>query len=69
MEKKNLNQKSKKRNLKFISEYYGIPLATLRRYASEQRFPLYRVSNRIFVDEYEFDEWFETYHIEGRSQF
>ncbi len=43
--------------LKEISKIYSIPLSTLRRWASERRFPLYKVSNRILVSPEEFEEW------------
>jgi hypothetical protein len=58
----------KLRTLKEISEIYSIPLSTLRRWASERRFPLFKVSNRILVSPQEFEEWLnqqkvETYNI------
>lgn len=43
--------------LKEISERYSIPLSTLRRWASERKFPLYKVSNRIRVSPEEFQQW------------
>ena len=54
--------------LKEISEIYSIPLSTLRRWASERRFPLFKVSNRILVSPEEFEEWLnqqkiDTYNI------
>ncbi len=54
--------------LKKISKIYSIPLSTLRRWASERRFSLYKVSNRILVSPEEFEEWLnqqkiDTYNI------
>lgn len=51
------------KNLRDISDQYSIPLSTLRRWASERRFPLYKVSNRIYVDCFEFQSWLETFKI------
>ena len=52
-------------NLREVSEYYSMPLSTLRRWASERRFPLYRVSNRIFVSPEQFESWLENSKIEA----
>jgi len=51
--------------LKTISQVYSMPLSTLRRWSSERRFPLYKISNRIFVDIDEFNEWVSKHKIEG----
>lgn len=51
--------------LKEISERYSIPLSTLRRWASERRFPLYKISNRIRVSAKEFEDWFQEFRIES----
>lgn len=50
-------------SLKELSQLTGRPLSTLRRWASERRFPLYRCSNRILISESEFLAWLENYHI------
>ena len=46
-----------------ISEIYSIPLSTLRRWASERRFFLYKISNRIRVDKKEFNRWIESFRV------
>ena len=53
----NISNEVKLLPLKKISEIYSIPLTTLRRWASERRFPLYKISNRISVDVDEFNGW------------
>ena len=53
--------------LEEISEIYSLSLATLRRWSSERRFPLYRISNRIRVDELEFRNWIENFKIEEHN--
>ncbi len=47
--------------LRQISERYSIPLSTLRRWASERRFPLYRVSNRILISGDEWNQWIQQH--------
>jgi len=49
-------------SLKEVSQIYAIPLNTLRRWASERKFPLYKLSNRIKVSLPEFEEWLEQFH-------
>ena len=54
--------------LKEISKIYSIPLSTLRRWGSERKYPLFKVSNRILVSPEEFEEWLnqqkvDTYNI------
>lgn len=41
----------------------GRPLSTVRRWASERRFPPYKCSNRIVVNVEEGVKWFEQFHI------
>lgn len=61
-----MSLKDKKRiKLREISKQYSIPLSTARRWASERRFPLYRVSNRIYVSPEEFESWLQKYKIEA----
>lgn len=50
-------------SLRELSQITGRPLSTLRRWASERRFPLYRVSNRIMVSQSEWEEWMSKHHI------
>jgi len=50
--------------LKDISKIYSIPLSTLRRWASERRFPLFKVSNRILVSSEEFGEWLNQHKVD-----
>ncbi len=49
-----------------IAEIYSLSLPTLKRWASERRFPLYRISNRIRVSESEFREWIEDFKINNK---
>ena len=51
--------------LKEISKIYSIPLSTLRRWASERRFPLFKVSNRILVSPQEFEEWLDKQRVDA----
>ncbi|NIQ14728.1 MAG: helix-turn-helix domain-containing protein, partial [Candidatus Dadabacteria bacterium] len=53
-------------NLRELSEIYSIPLSTLRRWASERRFPLLKVSNRILVSPQAFEEWLEQHSISNK---
>jgi len=64
----NSNKQLKYCRLKAISAQYDIPLSTLRRWASERRFPLYKISNMVRVSPVEFQEWWEKGHIKGRSR-
>ena len=50
--------------LKTISQQYSIPLSTLRRWASERKFPLVKVSNRVKVCPIEFDNWVMQNHYQ-----
>lgn len=50
-------------NLRQLSMYSSIPLSTLRRWASERRFPLYKISSRVMVRIDEFDTWLEKSKI------
>jgi len=52
-------------SLRDISKRYPIPLSSLRRFASERRFILYKVSNRIYVNIDEFNEWFEGFKVKN----
>ena len=49
--------------LRDISEQYSIPLSTLRRWSSERRFPLHKISNMIRVSPVEFEEWIASTKI------
>lgn len=55
-------------SLEEIAKAKGLNLKTLRRWASERRFPLYRISNRIRVSPEEFDSWFAQFHVTGRGK-
>ena len=50
--------------LKEISKIYSIPLSTLRRWAAERKFPLYKISNRIRVSVEEFEEWLSKFRVD-----
>jgi hypothetical protein len=52
------------KTLREISKDYSLPLTTLRRWASERRFPIYKISNRIRVSELEFRDWIENFKVE-----
>lgn len=49
--------------LREVANRYGLPLTTLRRWASERRYPIYKISNRIRVSETEFNNWLEKFKI------
>lgn len=49
-------------SLQEISEKFGIPLSTLRRWAAERKFPLYKISNRVRVSIDEWEAWLEEFH-------
>jgi excisionase family DNA binding protein len=51
--------------LKEVSGRYNLPLSTLRRWAWERRFPLYKISNKILVSASEFEAYFENFHVKG----
>ena len=51
--------------LKEISKIYSIPLSTLRRWGSERRYPLFKVSNRILVSPQEFEEWLDKQRVDA----
>lgn len=53
-------------NLKQLSVYTNIPLSTLRRWASEQKFPLYKISSKVMVKIDEIDAWLEKSKVEPR---
>ena len=58
-----MQNKSSFKTLREISEDYSLSLTTLRRWASERRFPIYKISNRIRVSDSEFLEWIEKFKI------
>ena len=43
--------------LREVAEVYGMSLATLRNKASRRQIPLTRISNRLYVDTADFEEW------------
>lgn len=49
--------------LKTISKMFGIPLWTLRKWAAQRRFSLYKVNTRIYVNPSEFLDWWRQYYI------
>ena len=59
----NSNKQQAYCRLEAISARYDIPLSTLRRWASERRFPLYKISNLVRVSPVEFQEWWDKRHI------
>ena len=50
-----------------ISKIYGIPLSTLRRWAAERKFPIYKVSNRVRVSIKEWEDWMEQFHLKSSN--
>lgn len=48
-----------------LSKCYSIPLSTLRRWASERRFPLFKISNRIRVSVEDFEIWLRAFKIDN----
>jgi len=55
------------KDLKGISEQFSIPLWTLRKWASERRFPgIIKVGERrLYIDLKKFREWFYSGEIEN----
>ncbi len=51
--------------LQEISKRYKLPLSTLRRWAWERRFSLYKVSNKIRVSVQEWEDYWQKFHIKG----
>jgi hypothetical protein len=58
-----IQQEQKFLSLEDISRIYRIPLSTLRRWASERRFPLYKISSRIKVSVTDWESWIEGFYI------
>jgi predicted DNA-binding transcriptional regulator AlpA len=52
-------------SLSELSQKYGIPLSTLRRWAAERRFPIFKISNRIRVSITEWEDWLRQFHTKG----
>ena len=52
-------------SLSELSKRYGIPLSTLRRWAAERKFPLYKISNRVRVSIVEWENWLSQFHSKG----
>ena len=50
-------------SLREVSKKYSMPLSTVRRWASERKFPLYKISNRIKVSSKDFDTWISEFKI------
>ncbi len=47
-------------NLKTLAERTSLSVFTLRKYVKKEGLPHFRVGNKIFVNQSEFDEWFEA---------
>ncbi len=54
-------------NLEELAKRYSMSLSTLRRWASERRFPLYKISSLIRVSESEFNQWLEKFKIKEHN--
>lgn len=50
-----------------VHEAYGIPLRTLRKYASEGRIPVVRVCKRVYVDPSAFAAWLRSNSTPARA--
>jgi len=48
--------------LEELAGLHSLNIKTLRRWASERRFPLYKISNMIRVSPDEFSEWLKQFH-------
>jgi len=55
-------------SLREVSKKYSMPLSTVRRWAAERKFPLYKISNRIKVSSVEFGEWFIKFRVEPQNK-
>jgi len=50
--------------LREVSEEFNLPLGTLRLWASQRKFPLYKIRGaKIRVDRDEFQEWLKEFHV------
>ncbi|MGE5446213.1 MAG: helix-turn-helix transcriptional regulator [Ignavibacteriales bacterium] len=59
-----MQQTQKLLRLEKIAERYDFSLATLRRWASERRFPIQKISNKIWVDVEQFELWINQHTIQ-----
>jgi len=62
-----MNNTDKLLTLKELAEKYSLSLNTLRRWGSERRFPIYKISNRIRVCDSEFRDWIEKFKIQEHN--
>lgn len=52
-------------DLKGISKMFGVPIWTLRKWASERKFPgIIKCSRRVYVDISKFRDWFYEGEVE-----
>ena len=54
--------------LEEVAKRFNLNLKTLRRWAAQRRFPLYKVSTKIRVDTNEFSEWLRLGHCEAKER-
>lgn len=50
-----------------VHELYGIPLRTLRKYASERRIPVVPIGRRVYVNPSAFEAWIRKQSIPARA--
>ena len=51
--------------LRELAELYNLKYSTLQKWASQRRFPCYKLGGRIRVKRKEFEAWLEKHHIKG----
>ena len=54
-------------NLRQLSLITSIPLSSLRRFASERRFIIYKINNRILVSLQEFEDYLQQSKVTPRE--
>lgn len=62
-----MNNKEKFLTLRDVAEMYSLSLSTIRKWSSERKFPLYKISNSIRVSDSEFREWIEKFKIQEHN--
>jgi len=56
-------------NLKTVSEIFDIPLSTLRKWASERKFPgVVKLGRAVRVDIPTFRQWIQDHRIDGKAR-
>jgi len=55
-------------DLKNLSEYSSLGVATLRDHIRTEGLPHYKVKGKILVKQSEFDEWLESFRVDTNCQ-